>query len=81
MEWILIKEKYPESGKPVLVTDGKRIVVAELTYGTMVEPENAYWDTAFITGYDREFTFDEKQITHWAELPVLPNGKPIKWGG
>jgi hypothetical protein len=57
---------------PILVTDGKVIVV--LLIGECGQQD--YPDPVGCDGYDFEWDFDWKDVTHWMPLPEAPNTKP-----
>ena len=54
---------------PVLVTDGKVIVVVARSnlYG------DAWPDAVGFGGYEWEWDFEWKDLTHWMPLPPLPD--------
>lgn len=61
MEWISIKDKLPESGKPVLVWNGG----LDLEYHIGVYVPGAGWST------NRD-SYDLDYVTHWMPLPAAP---------
>lgn len=69
MMWHEIKtEGYPPNGAAVLITDGK--VMASAEYESYQGQH--IWHGHGFGGYEWDWDFDEKQVTHWAELPPLP---------
>ena len=64
----------PPLDTPMLVTDGKQILV-----GKLIEPcwpdSKPCWEACGVEGYEWEWDFDTHlkcPITHWAPLPSLP---------
>lgn len=56
------------SAKPILVTDGKVIVVVEKG-----DCAGRPWpDPVGFGGYEWEFDFDWEDLTHWMPLPPAP---------
>jgi len=75
IKWVKTTDQLPPIGKGVLVTNGVDVTAAELFD---VLGECLHWCPHGITGYDTEFLFDDRLITHWAPLPDPPKeGK--KW--
>lgn len=72
-KWISVKEKLPKYDKNVLVyfnecytTEQKGLAIAQLW-------PNKQWEISYngLDGYD--INSDVKTITHWQELPNLPD--------
>ena len=59
-EWVSVKDRLPNGSKEYLVTDGEFYVVGYFSIHTL-------WNVD-----DFDSWFDEKDITHWMELPELP---------
>ena len=55
-------------GIPILATDGKVIVVLERSDALKIDWPNAVG----FSGYEWEWDFEWKDLTHWAQLPDLP---------
>lgn len=66
MEWISVKDRFPEDGKKVLLTDGKYIYVGH--YSDYKDPrfDNTFYFCECCTGLSIN-------LTHWMEFPELPN--------
>ncbi len=75
-QWIKITDKEPLMEKPVLITDGKVIVVASRSKGFLHEDGENIWKPLGIEGYEWDWYFDDREITHWMELPELPGNEP-----
>ena len=68
MEWVKVDDSLPESGKPVMITDGESIVIGTNT-------EFGYWIPSGVEAYNNAkimLSMDVDNITHWAELTNLP---------
>ena len=73
-EWVPVSERLPAVGHPVLVTDGKQVLVGHYIkvdyYST-----SGTWECVGCEGYDLEWDFNDWKneiITHWRELPEFP---------
>lgn len=73
--WIPVSEGLPPLETPVLVTDGKQILVGKLSTQTWPD-EGVYWEAIGVEGYEWEWDFEDickkRLITHWSALPALP---------
>jgi len=67
-KWISVKDRLPEDGVEVLITDGENIDVSfcELTYFGD-DPNEMEW-------FGRISPWHFGNITHWMPLPELPKG-------
>lgn len=70
MEWIKITEQKPPFGIGIMITNGNIV--------TCAEAEDCKYDVIYFHGhefggYEWEWDFDWKSITHWAELPKPPS--------
>ncbi len=74
--WIDIKCKRPENGQEVLVTDGSIITAATCRIYESKELGDICWDGCGFNGYEWDWDWDFKKnsITHWQQLPPLPEG-------
>lgn len=74
MNWTHVSEALPNWHVPVLLTDGKQILV-----GSAYRDDNAKnkceWKACGVSGYewDWDFDIDPNQVTHWMPLPPLPS--------
>lgn len=68
--WIAIKDKLPEVGVGVLITNG--VIVTAAQRDTLFD-DRINWDGHEYGGYEWDFDFDENSITHWMSLPDPPN--------
>ena len=79
-DWVSIKSSLPALAKPVLVTDGRKVLVGHRE-ATPWDPSRWYWAADGVRGYDWVWEFDffpmASPITHWMPLPELP-GEAIK---
>lgn len=69
--WVDVKDEKPPFKKGILITDGNHILCAELEdWGN-----GDYWISPYKYGsYSGEWDEDLRgKITHWMELPELPN--------
>ena len=55
-------------GKPILVTDGKVRVAVEFE----LIGKETYINATGVHGYDYDFDFELKDLTHWMPLPEMP---------
>lgn len=53
----------------VLITDGNIVTVAERSSVC----GDIWWDGHYFSGYEWEWDFDTRDITHWAKLPLPPH--------
>lgn len=60
MEWINVKNRFPEDDINVVVTDGEDMAIAFY--------EEDKW---FMVSWDM-YNFDQDNITHWMSVPELP---------
>jgi len=68
MEWIPIEKEGTPIDVGILITDGKIITCAVVRSVN----NNKYIYPHEYSGYDCECDLDYKEITHWANLPMLP---------
>ncbi len=69
MKWIDIKEQLPPHAIGILITDGKIVTCAK----AQIKNNEVFWFSGHeFLGYDWEWDFELKDITHWAELPEPP---------
>jgi len=69
MNWNNVKEITPPIETGILVTDGKYITVCELRKFS----DGEYFMSGHnFGGYEWEFDFYFNEVTHWMELPKLP---------
>lgn len=66
-EWISVKDRVPESGVNVLVTDGIHMMVTWCEY---IDNE-CLWVDNFYEYVNVRF----KEVTHWMPLPTLPESE------
>lgn len=66
--WIPMSEKRPQEDVGVLVTDGKVVTAVKLEY----EDENVIVNGHEYGGWEFDFFFDVKKITHWMPCPPPP---------
>lgn len=70
--WVRSSRSLPAAGTPVLVTDGKSVLVGEC------EVVNGFvsWVASGVDGHEWEWEFDDYEdqgkITHWMPLPQPP---------
>lgn len=72
MKWISVKEKTPPRGQDILVTDGEIITCTNLE--DWEKGKLTLMGCVGFSGYEWEYDFEYKDITHWAELPKPPKG-------
>lgn len=69
-KWISVSEKMPERRGDYLVATADGMVEESAYQPPWCDAENGLWYS-----YVREEQlFDEKEVTHWMELPQLPLG-------
>lgn len=74
MEWINIKEKKPEHRQKVLISDGEIVTAAEADLKFNAHSDGSiWWDGCEFSGYEWEWDFGERFVTHWMPLPESPN--------
>jgi len=79
IKWIPIST-LPHENQKVLVSDGKIVTAAEFRRLIKHTGEHAgvitlEWGGCELSGQEWYWDFDDRNITHWAELPEPPNGK------
>ena len=67
VKWISFKDKLPEDGKKILISDGEMINIAQ-----MVIEKTVFGFTSDIHLVALNGGWDLDDLTHWAELPELP---------
>lgn len=80
MTWHKVEDgTLPDIGKPVLLSDGKQILIGsreEAAYMVKHTGKPWKWCAEGVDGYDYAWDFDywrtDASVTHWAELPPLP---------
>jgi len=80
MKWIDIKKQKPHHRQQVLITNGILITTAEAD-AKFNNDGSIFWDGCNFGGYEWEWDFDERFVTHWMPLPPLPPNKPLKSDG
>jgi hypothetical protein len=87
--WIKTKDKLPEPNKKVLIVrdvrkwDEKRPVIIDIAYTGVFEKETEVGGPNSLTGYYKmkgiyfsvPAILHPESVTHWMELPSLPNDK------
>lgn len=68
MNWISVKDQEPPLGIPILVSNGAYLTLTELTSRT----RGACMSPVGFGGYEWEYEFEVKDITHWVKAPALP---------
>lgn len=63
MEWVSVKERFPKDSKEKLLTDGKFYFIGRFDRDMLETMNDCYWTL--------EYVFSEN-VTHWADLPELP---------
>lgn len=74
--WISIKDKLPEVGIGILITDGQVIASAKLDT-LHAKLGDLMWSGSGFCGYEWEFNFEDNAVTHWMPLPSLPSGDRV----
>jgi hypothetical protein len=75
MNWTHIETALPDFGVPVLLTDGRSILVGERGKDAWRGEGKPQWDwrACGVSGYEWEWDFDDDElVTHWMSLPALP---------
>ncbi len=75
MNWIPIKEKLPEHGQCVLISNGTFVTAASTD--RVSSPDGVWWNGCQFDGYEWKWDFKPTDITHWAEMPTPPKTKNI----
>ena len=70
--WIALKDNLPDLRTPVLITDGKVCVVAQWHGFDRLDPALICWQEVGFGGFEWEWDFADRDITHWMPLPPLP---------
>ncbi len=68
MEWVDIKKTKPKHGEKVFITDGNVIVSAKVDAESF---DYIWWEPYGFDGFEWDWDFEHKEITHWAELPDI----------
>lgn len=66
MNWISLIDRKPVQDQKVLISAGKIVTAAEVDINSSAD---IWWDQCEVCGYDRDWTFEVKDITHWMPLP------------
>jgi len=69
MEFIEIKKQNPPTDRAILISNGE--IITSAIAEDWGEGEFHYYPNQF-SSFDGEWNFDQKTITHWAEIPDLP---------
>ena len=72
-EWIDIKKQKPKHKQEVLITTGQIVTAAITNYCIYDKDDKIFWDTCHSSGYEWDWDFNEKDITHWMPMPKLPS--------
>jgi hypothetical protein len=79
MKWTHVSKNLPDIGAPVLLTDGKSILVGERVNAEYRVDKPWRWVATGVDGYELEWDFDfygsKDPVTHWMTLPALPDAK------
>jgi hypothetical protein len=71
-EWISVRDKLPQDETPVLIIYNGEIHVGEIRWESPSWEETFkafwYWDNPYDDGQDWDWDY----ITHWMELPKIP---------
>jgi hypothetical protein len=65
MKWYKLQDHEPPRCTGILVTDGVTVTAAK--------KDGEYWFPHEVGGYEWEWDFDIKKVTHWMPLPKPPN--------
>lgn len=75
MIWIKVEDKLPDCFVPVLVTDGKSVLVGE-RQGDRYSERGWCWDQVGCDSPDESIEWDFSRhvdpITHWMPMPAVP---------
>jgi hypothetical protein len=74
IDWISLKDRTPAHRQKVLISDGYIVTAAQADLLEFGNEESIWWDGCFFEGWNWEWSFKAKNITHWAELPSPPRG-------
>lgn len=70
LEWISTKDRLPDEGEYVLINSRTYISDFLETIFAVAYLDNGWWRDSW---FDRQIALEtDKDITHWAELPELP---------
>ena len=74
IQWISLDEQKPEHKQKGLITDGEIVTAAIADMVSIKHSLNPkpLWDGCSFSGYEWEWEFDWKKVTHWAPLPEPP---------
>ena len=67
-DWISIEDRLPEEAVGILITDGSIVTCASMEMWRT----GPYWNGYGFGGYEWEFDFHWKDVTHWQPLPAPP---------
>jgi len=70
-KWRDIKKQKPKNKDAVLITDGNIVTAAEY-FSFQWSPHHLSFYSHGWDGYEWEFDFDLKAVTHWMPLPNPP---------
>ncbi len=71
MKWVQLADELPPMNTGVLVSDGTVVTVAER--GECCG--HISWHGHEFGGYEWDWDFDERKISHWMPLPKPPNAE------
>lgn len=84
MNWTRVEDGLPDFGVPVLLTDGKDVLVGyrnKAEYRAQRGQKPWRWHASGVDGAEWDWDFDEfysgDPVTHWSPLPELPNTKEV----
>ena len=75
--WMDVKIHEPPKDRGILITDGKTVVSAKCNSVEINKPRKKkmiFYNAYGTRGFQWDWAFDTDDITHWSELPKLPNG-------
>ena len=72
-EWVSVADRLPAHQDRVLITDGKVVTAAE--HFRWAYPDMAPWKADLVDGYEWEWEFDRRAVTHWMEMPSPPQSE------
>jgi hypothetical protein len=79
MKWIHVSDSLPEIRTPVLLTDGKTVLVGQredAAYRAESGQKQWRWCASGVDGYEWDWDFDDiytdDPVTHWMPIPALP---------
>lgn len=80
MNWTPVSESLPENGAPVLLTDGKTILVGQREEAAHRRERPWRWAACGVGGHEWDWDFDAyytpDPVTHWMPLPPPPAREP-----